>query len=176
MRDFPPLAALALAEQVEPVAWRTFDGKGGYEYRTYEENLCFSLLGGLPKTATWTAWRCMKGTTRAIDTRTGASEVYSLAPGKRSSFAPKPQTPCLSGGSSSMIASTSEPANGRTESTAPSSGTNRRAAVRASFSKRTQLLMSFGLIVGITPTSIAKRSPQRTLGFASSKLAGNGVE
>jgi hypothetical protein len=24
--------------QVEPVAWRTFDGEGGYEYRTYEDN------------------------------------------------------------------------------------------------------------------------------------------
>ena len=29
--------ALAQPEQ-EPVAWRTFDGEGGHEYRTYEEN------------------------------------------------------------------------------------------------------------------------------------------
>jgi hypothetical protein len=29
----------ALAEPVqEPVAWRTFDGEGGYDYRTYEDN------------------------------------------------------------------------------------------------------------------------------------------
>ena len=30
-------AALAEPEQ-EPVAWRTFDGEGGYDYRTYEDN------------------------------------------------------------------------------------------------------------------------------------------
>jgi hypothetical protein len=28
----------ALAEPVQPVAWRTFDGEGGYDYRTYEDN------------------------------------------------------------------------------------------------------------------------------------------
>ena len=26
------------AQQQEPVAWRTFDGEGGYEYRSYEMN------------------------------------------------------------------------------------------------------------------------------------------
>lgn len=30
-------AALA-AEQAEPVAWRTFDGEGGYDYRSFEDN------------------------------------------------------------------------------------------------------------------------------------------
>ena len=30
-------AALAAAV-AEPVAWRTFDGEGGYDYRTYEDN------------------------------------------------------------------------------------------------------------------------------------------
>ena len=30
-------AALAQPEQ-EPVAWRTFDGEGGYDYRTYDDN------------------------------------------------------------------------------------------------------------------------------------------
>jgi hypothetical protein len=25
-------------EQAEPVAWRTFDGEGGYDYRTYDDN------------------------------------------------------------------------------------------------------------------------------------------
>jgi hypothetical protein len=28
----------ALEAKDEPVAWRTFDGEGGYEYRTYENN------------------------------------------------------------------------------------------------------------------------------------------
>ena len=30
-------AALEQPEQ-EPVAWRTFDGEGGYDYRTYDDN------------------------------------------------------------------------------------------------------------------------------------------
>jgi len=28
----------ALAQEQEPVAWRTFDGEGGYDYRSYEDN------------------------------------------------------------------------------------------------------------------------------------------
>ena len=28
----------SLAQTQEPVAWRTFDGEGGYEYRSYEDN------------------------------------------------------------------------------------------------------------------------------------------
>jgi hypothetical protein len=31
-------AAIEQAEKQEPVAWRTFDGEGGYEYRTYDGN------------------------------------------------------------------------------------------------------------------------------------------
>ena len=31
-------AAIEQAEKQEPVAWRTFDGEGGYDYRSYEEN------------------------------------------------------------------------------------------------------------------------------------------
>jgi hypothetical protein len=27
-----------MREQAEPVAWRTFDGEGGYDYRTYDDN------------------------------------------------------------------------------------------------------------------------------------------
>jgi hypothetical protein len=30
--------AIVEAEKQEPVAWRTFDGEGGYEYRTYDGN------------------------------------------------------------------------------------------------------------------------------------------
>jgi hypothetical protein len=32
------LEAIAELESQEPVAWRTFDGEGQYEYRAYEEN------------------------------------------------------------------------------------------------------------------------------------------
>lgn len=30
--------AIEEAEKQEPVAWRTFDGEGGYDYRTYDDN------------------------------------------------------------------------------------------------------------------------------------------
>ena len=30
--------AIAELESQEPVAWRTFDGEGGYDYRSYEDN------------------------------------------------------------------------------------------------------------------------------------------
>ena len=32
------LARIEKQEQGEPVAWRTFDGEGGYDYRSYEDN------------------------------------------------------------------------------------------------------------------------------------------
>ncbi len=31
-------AAIEQAEKQEPVAWREFDGEGGYDYRTYDDN------------------------------------------------------------------------------------------------------------------------------------------
>lgn len=30
-------------EKQEPVAWRTFDGEGGYDYRSYEDNENYKL-------------------------------------------------------------------------------------------------------------------------------------
>lgn len=29
---------LEMLDKQEPVAWRTFDGEGGYDYRSYEDN------------------------------------------------------------------------------------------------------------------------------------------
>lgn len=55
---------------------------------------------------------------------------------------------------------------------APCSETKGHISVRNSFARRTRLLIASGLIAGITPTSIARRSPQRTLDFAFSKPAG----
>ena len=34
---------IAELEQQEPVAWRTFDGEGGYDYRSYEDNENYKL-------------------------------------------------------------------------------------------------------------------------------------
>lgn len=34
----PKLDANCARQEQEPVAWRTFDGEGGYDYRSYDEN------------------------------------------------------------------------------------------------------------------------------------------
>jgi len=36
--DGKGVEVVAKQEQDEPVAWRTFDGEGGYDYRTYDMN------------------------------------------------------------------------------------------------------------------------------------------
>ena len=36
-------AKVAEMERQEPVAWRTFDGEGGYDYRSYEDNENYKL-------------------------------------------------------------------------------------------------------------------------------------
>jgi hypothetical protein len=38
MTDLKKAAQQALEPEQEPVAWRTFDGEGGYDYRTYDDN------------------------------------------------------------------------------------------------------------------------------------------
>jgi hypothetical protein len=63
----------------------------------------------------------------------------------------------------------------KTGSTAQSLGMKERIAARASYVKRIRLLIASGLIAGITPTSIRKRSPQGTLDFALSRPGGNDV-
>jgi len=111
----------------------------------------------------------MNGTTAPTDTAMVESENYSSAQAKRSFFAPPPLTLCSYGEPSSTTA-------GRTASTAPCSATSHHTAARTSFAKRAQLLMRSGLIAGITPTSIAKRSPQRTLDIVFSPLDGDVVD
>ena len=36
-------AKIEAMERLEPVAWRTFDGEGGYDYRSYEDNENYKL-------------------------------------------------------------------------------------------------------------------------------------
>lgn len=36
-------AKITEMEKQEPVAWRTFDGEGGYDYRSYEDNENYKL-------------------------------------------------------------------------------------------------------------------------------------
>jgi hypothetical protein len=60
--------------------------------------------------------------------------------------------------------------------TALCSETRGRILARISFGKRIQLLTASGLIAGITPLSVAKRSNQATLDFAFSWQDGESAE
>jgi hypothetical protein len=98
----------------------------------------------------------------------GRAREQFVGPGEKWVFRTEPPTLCGCGASSLTIASTSEPANDSKASIAPCSETSRRTAARTLSGKRTRLLMRSGLIAGITPTSIRKRSPQLTLDSAFS--------
>jgi len=98
----------------------------------------------------------------------GRERKLFTGPGENSSYEPSVQTPCSSG------ASLSTDAQVKPESTARSSETSQRIKARNSYVKRIKLLMSSGLIAGITPTSVRNRSNQKTLDFAFSKQAGIG--
>jgi hypothetical protein len=102
----------------------------------------------------------MKDTTVAISIKTEGSENYLQVQAKKSYSEPLKGTPCLFGGSSLM------PVQGRKVLIAPCSEMSQRTKARNLYAKRIKLLMSSGLIAGITPTSERKRSNQQTLDFA----------
>ena len=81
----------------------------------------------------------------------------SVAPVKRLFSVPTLAMLDLFGGSSLTTVSTNELANGKAESTAPSSATSREYSAANSFAKRTRLLIAYGLIAGTTPQSVRKR-------------------
>jgi hypothetical protein len=113
-----------------------------------------------------TASTSMRAITLDTSTPMDARDGCSSAPVTSSCSAQSRETPALSGADSSMTA-------GKKASTALSSATRASTYRHPSFAKRMQSLMQSGLIAGITPTSIAKRSPQRTLAIASSWLDGS---
>jgi hypothetical protein len=98
-----------------------------------------------------------------------AKELNSSDPGKRLFSELPKETPCLSGESSSTIA-------GKSESTAPSSETKANTDPVTSFDRRTRLLIDFGLIQGITPTSIRKQFGAAIPDFVSSLPVGENVD
>jgi hypothetical protein len=109
----------------------------------------------------------MNVTTRDTDTPMDASDAMTSSSGQDESscYALSVATPFSLGESSSMTAD-------RKASTAPSSGMSRNTAARISYAKLTRLLMQSGLIAGITPMSIRRRSVQQTLAFVLSAPAG----
>jgi hypothetical protein len=77
--------------------------------------------------------------------------VNSLAPANISSSELGTETPCLFGGSSSMIPASKA-------STAPYSETNHPISPQTLSDRLTPLLISAGLVKGITHTSVRKQS------------------
>src|SRR3990167_6582303 len=107
----------------------------------------------------------MSDITVAADTPMAEPENCSRDREKRSSSERNSVMPSGSGGSSRIIQDSKE-------STAPCSETKAHTKARLSFNRRIKLLMSSGLIAGITPTSTAKQSAQLTLDTAFSRLDG----
>jgi len=118
----------------------------------------------------------MRGTTPDTSTPMSVSAGCSLAPATNSCCARSVEMPASSGGTSLTTASTSAPAGHKKASTARSSGMRASTYRHRSWSKRMQSLISSGLIAGITPTSIAQRSPQGTLDIASSWQGGGDAD
>lgn len=128
--------------------------------------------GGQRRMGIETASTSTPDTTLAINTQTVANASFLSGLGTNSSCAPNEVMQYSYGASSLMTASTSEQASDKKASTARSSETRASTYRHHSFAKRMQSLMQRGLIAGITPTSIAKRSPQATLDIAFSKPDG----
>lgn len=98
------------------------------------------------------------GIIRLTGTEMEENVSYLQAPEKRSCSELPPATPSLFGESSLMIASTTEPESARQESIALPSGTRVRSNHPTSYVRHARSLLIAGLIAGITPTSIRKRS------------------
>lgn len=101
--------------------------------------------------------------------RPAIGENSSSGPVSASFFEPTHLTPSSSGDMSGIDMTS------RRVSTARSSATKARIERRNSFDKRTQSLITFGLVRGTTPSSIRKRSGAAIRDFASLPLVGGGV-
>lgn len=119
-----------------------------------------------------TAWNYMNGTTAQTPMQMADSAGCLSGLEKRSFLEHAMPMQCLFGESLLTTALTGELESDSAGSIAPSSEMNRPTEAQTSFARRTRLLISSGLIAGITPTSIAKRSPQRTLDFAFKRPVG----
>ena len=86
------------------------------------------------------------------------------------------QTRSLHGGSLLMTVSTQEQKNDKVESTVPSFETKASTKVQPLFIKLMQSLISAGLVKGIIPMSMRRKSNQAILGFATLRQDGNDAE
>lgn len=135
-----------------------------------------TCTGGSPRTETSFASTCTVGITR--DTSTPAADSRNSLSGPARNSCSEHGRPTRSGRGdfSSTTASTNGPGSGNPASTAPSFATNRPSLVPNSFEKRTQLLIASGLVCGITPTWMRKKSTAATQAIASSLLGGDDAD
>lgn len=121
-------------------------------------------FGGSPRTGTKPASPWPGATTQPASQAIGLSSSSGQV---NASFCEQSDpTPSLFGASSSTTASMSERGSLKRASTAPSSATKGRNSRRSLSDRLTPLLMSCGLVRGITPTSTRRRSDQPILEFA----------
>ena len=125
--------------------------------------------GGSQRTETLTASNSMSGTIVANGTPTDELVSNSSDQEKKSSSERLEETPFLFGENSSTTADSKG-------STARFSETSQYIAARNSYVRRIRLLIASGLIAGITPMCVRKRSSQLTLDFALSRPGGSDVE
>src|SRR5262245_5822806 len=122
------------------------------------------------------AWRSTNATIQRIGIEMDERESYLLDPEKRSCCELRPAMLSLFGESSLMTASTCEPESDRAASTARPSGTKPKSSLPTLYARRAQSLLIAGLIAGITPTSIRKRSGADCREIASLWQAGDMCE
>lgn len=99
----------------------------------------------------------MNAITVATNMQTDENENYLSAPEKNGYSEQRQGTLFGHGESSLTTALTKEQANRKRELTAPCSATKARIEALNLSGRRTQLLIAYGLIAGITPISIRKR-------------------
>ncbi len=116
-------------------------------------------FGGSQKTATEPASNCSKGIILPITTKTGGNARSSSAPASTSFCELTQATLSLFGGGSSTTAA-------RKALIAPRSETKAQSSRPSLCDRLTPLLISRGLVRGITPMSMRERSDLRTPDFA----------
>ena len=115
------------------------------------------------------AWLSMSGITRVTGIEMDANANSSSDQAKNLFSEHEQGTPASSGKSSRMTVSTKERGNRKRVYAARSSATKDRYLAANSFDRRIQSLINSGLIAGITPTSIRKRSGAVIPDFVSSE-------
>ena len=125
---------------------------------------------------TQVAWRYMSDITVPISMLMEEFVNYSSVQGIKWFLEPRQEMLFLCGENSKMTALTKEPVSLKPGSIAQHSATKAQCEARNLFAKRMQLLISSGLVKGITPTSTRKKLNQSCQESVSGVLFGDMYE